>query len=437
MTRIGRNDICYCGSGKKYKKCCLLKDMDSKPKIEESKNSNVTLSSIFEVLEFGLSKLDILSQDSRKVKVKKIDTLDRNTIQCQFYSYYSDSNDIKLEIATIMGFLHGFFKDDYFLEVFEPKFFAARAYSGNDKEILYAISSVSAAAQIGEGKSIEWLKATLFQENTNDYRLGIAKKQISEIENALRTVITDILTKRHGTDWWDKSVGDKLSNSVKTEYERQFGELINDGEILIKYSYLIQLKKIICTNWKDFKHLFESKIEFENSLDTLNLIRREEAHNREITEEHIDKLKSIYNFIFPVISNDYPQIIPELLVENWRSKVKEIVSVKYKPLFEGDDLVNEPDQQIKLTKSTSSVYHLIKYITRIEEQLNSLIVPVQKRKIHNELLAIYSNNRLLQENLIEFASKGMINELEETALEIDNYKFKMDSFIEKFLLEEG
>ena len=25
--KIGRNDPCPCGSGKKYKKCCMLKDM--------------------------------------------------------------------------------------------------------------------------------------------------------------------------------------------------------------------------------------------------------------------------------------------------------------------------------------------------------------------------------------------------------------------------
>lgn len=26
MARAGRNDICACGSGRKYKKCCALKD---------------------------------------------------------------------------------------------------------------------------------------------------------------------------------------------------------------------------------------------------------------------------------------------------------------------------------------------------------------------------------------------------------------------------
>jgi uncharacterized protein YecA (UPF0149 family) len=26
MQKLGRNDLCHCGSGNKYKKCCLAKD---------------------------------------------------------------------------------------------------------------------------------------------------------------------------------------------------------------------------------------------------------------------------------------------------------------------------------------------------------------------------------------------------------------------------
>jgi len=29
MLRIGRNDPCHCGSGKKYKKCCMNKDKEA------------------------------------------------------------------------------------------------------------------------------------------------------------------------------------------------------------------------------------------------------------------------------------------------------------------------------------------------------------------------------------------------------------------------
>jgi len=36
MSKLGRNDQCRCGSGKKYKKCCLDKDeTESKTKREE------------------------------------------------------------------------------------------------------------------------------------------------------------------------------------------------------------------------------------------------------------------------------------------------------------------------------------------------------------------------------------------------------------------
>jgi len=28
--KVGRNDPCPCGSGKKYKKCCLLKEMQAR-----------------------------------------------------------------------------------------------------------------------------------------------------------------------------------------------------------------------------------------------------------------------------------------------------------------------------------------------------------------------------------------------------------------------
>ena len=30
MPNLGRNEPCHCGSGKKYKKCCLEKDTEAK-----------------------------------------------------------------------------------------------------------------------------------------------------------------------------------------------------------------------------------------------------------------------------------------------------------------------------------------------------------------------------------------------------------------------
>jgi hypothetical protein len=35
QANVGRNDPCPCGSGKKYKKCCLSKDEAAKPRVSE------------------------------------------------------------------------------------------------------------------------------------------------------------------------------------------------------------------------------------------------------------------------------------------------------------------------------------------------------------------------------------------------------------------
>jgi len=42
MSKIGRNDQCHCGSGKKYKKCCLNKDQaESRAQLEEKNQKSV------------------------------------------------------------------------------------------------------------------------------------------------------------------------------------------------------------------------------------------------------------------------------------------------------------------------------------------------------------------------------------------------------------
>lgn len=35
LIKIGRNDPCYCGSGKKYKKCCMEKDEQLQNQVEQ------------------------------------------------------------------------------------------------------------------------------------------------------------------------------------------------------------------------------------------------------------------------------------------------------------------------------------------------------------------------------------------------------------------
>ena len=337
--KLGRNDKCYCGSGLKYKKCCKTKSSQTEKPIE------ITLSNLIKTIKFGLENLDKLNGSKEKIRVKEIKLMNEDSLVCEFYPYKENSTDIKIEIATIMGFFNGFFRDDPY-DGIRFRYYAVRAYEKEDIELLYALSSKASAEQIGTDNSIDWMKATIFQENTNDYRLGIAKKIISEIEITFREVIKDILSKKYGADWWNLTLNNKLGKSIKDTYNNQFGFEITDRNVLIEYTYILNIKKIITTYWPDFKVLLDKKTDFENLIDNLNLIRREEAHNRIITQSHLDELNDIYIKLLSKISEKYLDILPTHLIDGWKSKIKLIMTNGYKPLYNNSELTDESDSKI-------------------------------------------------------------------------------------------
>ena len=99
-------------------------------------------------------------------------------IVCEFYPYNKTTMEIKVEIAYIISFMASFFGEDNFGHK-TIKSFGARAYSDNNEEIMYAISSKESANFLSQGNSIEWMKGTIFQENTDEHRLHLAKAKIS------------------------------------------------------------------------------------------------------------------------------------------------------------------------------------------------------------------------------------------------------------------
>lgn len=432
MNKIGRNDICPCGSGLKYKKCCMNKKENSK--IDDKKFS---IPEILSLLKTTLQNLNIVNKEVSSIAVKKVDLLNNKTLECQFYSNSNNSIDVKIEAGAVMAALHGFFKDDTFKNMLLD-YYAVHAFNKEDSELMYVISSKEVAALIGQGNSVDWMKSSIFQENTKDYRLSVAKKQISEIENALREVIVDRLSKKHGKTWFFNSVGKKLRESVIRTYYEQFGVEIEEGDVLIKYTLVLQLKKIICTNWKDFSDLFSNKIRFENVITELNLIRREEAHNRNITTEDLEKLKVIYEFILIGITEKYPDILPHFLIDNWKIQIKEIMlSNKLEMIYSDDEIQSETNNGLKLVKTVLNLQKLIKHINDKEIKLKSIVVPVQKLNIHNELISVLGKYRILHEELVECGKTGVLEVVQNKQKEIDACKETMDEFVEKFLLHES
>ena len=65
MNKIGRNDICICGSGKKYKKCCI--DKLEKNSIDKSEKNNIDKSEENNIILNCINKLEKKSNDKFKI----------------------------------------------------------------------------------------------------------------------------------------------------------------------------------------------------------------------------------------------------------------------------------------------------------------------------------------------------------------------------------
>ncbi|MCP4353618.1 MAG: hypothetical protein GY795_49860, partial [Desulfobacterales bacterium] len=207
--------------------------------------SEMSISQLCEFMKFGLGQQSLdLSGQTKAFRVKSIKLMNNNILLCEFYPYLKTSIEIKTEIGFIMGFFYSFCKDNEFIPS-EIQNFAVRAYSENDEEILYAISSREAAKYISEGKAIEWLKNSIFQDNSDDFRMSLAKSKISELENSLRKIICEVLSDNNGTNWWNICVESKIRKNAEKAFKNQRGVSVSIGEELIYFTYLLQLRDII------------------------------------------------------------------------------------------------------------------------------------------------------------------------------------------------
>lgn len=377
-----------------------------------------------EVATLGLSQQSAYTDDNKKIKIKKLSLLNNSIIQCQFYPYAEESTDIKNEIAFIMGFLASFFRAEFRLQNIQN--FAVQAYSEKDIEIMYAISSLQAADWIAEGKAIEWLKNTVFQENTIDHRMIIAKRQIAWLENSLREVIAKICTQNFGNNWWNNCVDNALNKKLSKNIPHQN---LTEREQL-NYTYIVDLKDIIVKQWDKFKSIFSiSQTDFETILETLNIIRRDEAHNREINDNKIKHLDEIYQKIMGNIGAAYPELVPQYLVENWRNCVTNLIE-EYN---QNPVIIDKGESWSYAINQTQT---MVKRLRDIEVKLQSIIVPPLKQKLHDELLQIFMDMRNAIERMLKAAQDNDMLELKNALVKFDDNSQQVKSFIAKYLMSE-
>lgn len=394
-----------------------------------------SIATICGFIKTGLEHLDTFQDKVKNIKVKQITVMNEDTLLCEFYPLGSHSLEVKQEMAVIMSFLSAFFKNDPY-EGIHFGYFTARAFDQQEDELMYAVSSRASAATISNGNSIEWLRTTFFQENTPDYRLSRAKTIISDIENALRTVIKKILLKKFGVDWWNLGIDKVFGDPVKKTYTNQFGDSIEDGEVLINYTFTLELKKIISADWGRFKHLFDKKTGFEDAMVELNVIRREEAHNRPISRQHLVDLDRLYKELLSGIEVHYPDMVLTYLAENWKTKIASIFTMQPKITYTMEEfsVVDDEGKRLLIIKDCRLQ---IEYLENQLTKLNSLIIPVSKSMKHKGMTDLLLGYKILQEQKLNCALNRTWEEVSTISANIALQGQKMNVFSQQLLLEES
>lgn len=389
------------------------------------------------MVSLGLKAMHVFNPDCKAIKVKDVSLLNEDTLCCSFYPISKKSTDIKLEIASIMGFLNGLFRENTY-ENLNLNYYAVRAFDADNVEILNALSTKTTAEYIGQGRSIEWLKLTLFQENTEDHRHAQAKQIIYEIENGLREIVKVKLRSNFGENWWNSALNSKLGQDVKDLYFNQFGVNCENGDILIAYTFTLQLKKIILTHFNLFKTYFQNPTVFENAMVHLNKLRREEAHNRSISDNDLNNLRELHEILLSATLIDLPDFQSVFLTENWRTKIKKIMNEKqYKSIHSEHEIINESDNEIKLAKIKENLTSFISYLDDKILKLRSITVPVHKKNIHKELLFCFERSKELQESLLKETLTLNNEKIIFIVNEIKSHEIEMNKFSTNILLNEN
>jgi hypothetical protein len=114
------------------------------------------------------------------------------------------------------------------------------------------------------------------------------------LENSVRKLITDVLSEKHGAEWWEKKVPPGVKDTVKKlqKDERDTAMSIRSEENLA-YTNFGELIDIFCSNWNDFAEILRSRKAVQDTLSQFNNIRNVIAHSCELNDDEILRFKLI------------------------------------------------------------------------------------------------------------------------------------------------
>jgi len=359
--------------------------------------------SFFGLVEVGLKTMHLYS-DAQSVNATRVYEMN-NALIVEFVPQSYETLDIKLELAAVMGFLHGLLKEEY---DYESRFsnFCGKAITTENEELMYVVCSPRVAGYIGEGRSIEWLRNSHFQINTPEQRLTMAKTRVSRIENGLRELIDVVLTELHGETWFTSNPNGIVPKATENTFKNASKNVQNKSTLTsrqsLNYVYLDDLRNLLISNWENFSNYYDSRSDFNNKMKELNLLRRDEGHNREISQTAFNALEALQQYFMEGICQKLPYAAEGYLVENWRNSLSSIG----KSLLE----VQRPEDWTNPIQLVNYLTDLKDTILSSKQSMGMVTVPPGKRNVHSEFVSILSEIHKILAELLSCIESGDVNQ---------------------------
>lgn len=115
------------------------------------------------------------------------------------------------------------------------------------------------------------------------------------LENAVRDLITERLSERHGPEWWDNCVSKKIKDNVEKLKEKEDKDRYHSrrSASLIGYTMFGNLSQIILNSWDDFEDLFPDQSWVSARFTDLEKSRNIIMHTGILPEIEIERIESI------------------------------------------------------------------------------------------------------------------------------------------------
>ncbi len=327
------------------------------------------------------------------------------TLVVEITARSTDPLMVRGEIAGVMGGLSGLGIPELF-PVLHTETFGVRAYDAAGEELLWVVSSIEVAGFAGEGRPVEWLANSLFQDNTPAYRRSQADRIIGQIETGLRELLDHHGRQRIGADYpdqlWSPSELSELKGRARAE-----GRNSGDARTLLEYLFLPQLRDAIVDHddWFDDGCLPDTGA-FKASLGALNAVRRKVAHHRPISSDELRDCRAIARRCLAPVGGVHPYLVEDFLVDRWEDQVAQIVD-SMRAGFDSPDpppagsMPEAQRRQIAIDALTAQRRAVNEWLS----SLSRLVVPPPRQQLHDSAVTALTRWQAALDDLISTGSR--------------------------------